>query len=245
MPTLPKAIAVIGPTASGKTDLGVFLATRFNGEIISADAKQVFRGMDIGTAKELDLPVPQHLIDIKDPGESITVAEYQEAAYKVIDDVLSRGKLPILVGGSGLYAEAVMDGYVFAQGKKSTAKSPRYQFLTLGLSWERAKLTKRAEDRLRVRVDQGLIEEVKRLLNQGVDPDWLWKCGIEYRYFSAYILGKISLEEALTKTDIAIRQFIKRQYTWWRRHDDVHWVAGQEEAQDLVEEFIKKVVLVA
>lgn len=236
---LPKIIAVIGPTASGKTALGVELALEYGGEIVSADAKQVYRGMDIGTAKEKDLPVAQHLIDIKDPGEQITVAEYQGLAYEVINSLLNQQILPILVGGSGLYAESVLNGYIFSPGKKSRAQEPRYESLKLGLAWERQDLVERAELRLQQRLEMGLVEEVRRLLEQGVDPQWLWNCGIEYRYVSLYCRGELTYEEMVVKVSIATRQFIKRQYTWWRRHADIHWVRGIEEAEMLVDKFLK------
>jgi tRNA dimethylallyltransferase len=231
---LPKIVAVIGPTASGKTDLGAYLARRFGGEIVSADAKQVYRGMDIGTAKETGLDVPQHLLDLLDPGEKVTVGWYQERAYEAIDRLLAEGKLPILVGGSGLYAESVLKGYLFG-GKGS---QPRYESLKLGIALEREALKERATLRLRARIDAGLVDEVRGLLERGVDPEWLWNCGIEYRYFSGYLRGLFTLEEATQKAATATCQFIKRQYTWWRRHDDVRWVETPEEAEALAGEFL-------
>lgn len=237
---LPKVVAVIGPTASGKTALGIFLCQRFGGEIISADAKQVYKGMDIGTAKEVDAPVPQHLIDIKDPGETITVAEYQQLAYGAIDDLLERGKLPVLVGGSGLYAESVLRGYQFAEKGKSDKHYPRYESLLLGIEIGREALKQRAKERLLERVNQGLVEEVAGLLGAGVSPEWLWRCGIEYRYMSLHVLGKLSLDEAITKTITATNQFIKRQYTWWRRHETVKWISSHQEAERLVEAFLNE-----
>lgn len=231
-------IAVIGPTASGKTALGEFLALELHGEIISADAKQVYRGMDIGTAKEKDLRVPQHLIDIFDPGQAITVAEYQRLAYAAIDDVLARGKQPILVGGSMLYAQAVIDGYTFTPGGKSQESMPRYKTLVLGLEWERTKLKTRATERLHQRIAAGLAQEVQALLNAGVSPAWLDDCGIEYRYFKRYLCGEISYDQAVSQTVIAIHQYIKRQYTWWRHHGEVHWFRDQKEALQAVQVFL-------
>lgn len=234
---LPKILAVVGPTASGKTSLGEFLATELGGEIISADAKQVYRGMDIGTAKEKDLPIRQHLLDIRNPGERITVGEYQAAAYEVIDHLLAHDILPILVGGSGLYAESVLEGYVFAgAGKKE--KAPRYQSLKLAIDIPREELKERAYVRLQERVAQGLEQEVRSLLEGGVSPEWLDSCGIEYRYYSWLVLGKLTPEQALEKTRIAINQFIKRQYTWWRRHTDVVWVKDKEQALRFAKAFL-------
>lgn len=240
MQPLPKIIAVVGPTASGKTALGTSLAQQFQGEIVSADAKQVYRGMDIGTAKEKNLPVPQHLIDIKNPGEKITVAEYQQLAYAVIDDLLSRRVLPFLVGGSGLYAESVLSGYLFSEGKKSTAQQPRYASLKLGIQVDRLQLKEKAAERLRQRVKAGLAEEVRDLLQAGISPEWMISCGLEYKYFTQHVQGKITEEEAIHLTTTAINQFIKRQYTWWRRHPDVHWVDGPEVAASLVRKFLKQ-----
>jgi len=228
-------ISIVGPTASGKTALGEALANRFNGEIVSADAKQVYRGMDIGTAKALNLSVPQHLIDIKNPGEVITVAEYQALAYAAIDEMVKRGKLPILVGGSMLYVQAVVDGYRFADKKNV----PRYRSLTLGIIWERAALQERVKLRLEERLEAGLITEVEGLLKQGVDPSFLIRCGIEYRYITLYVQGQLTFEEMKRQIEIASNQYIKRQYTWWRHHGDVRWVTGEDEGAALVEAFLE------
>ena len=234
--SLPKIITVIGPTASGKTALGVWLCRRFGGEIVSADAKQVYRGMDIGTAKERELPVAQHLIDTKNPGEKITVGEYQAAAFMVIDELLARNALPVLVGGSGLYVEAVTEGYLFG-GPGLRQREPRYVSLKLGIDIERDELKRRVAVRMQTRAE-GILGEVKGLLATGVDPEWLEQCGIEYRYFSRAARGDISLEEAVRLASTATNQFIKRQYTWWRRHPDVTWVKDAAEAEKRVEEFL-------
>lgn len=237
MMSLPKIVAVIGPTASGKTALGVSLCQQFNGELISADAKQVYRGMDIGTAKEKDLPVPQHLIDILNPGQKITVGEYQKMAYRVIDEVLAAEQLPVLVGGSGLYVESVTDGYLFG-GPGSREKQPRYNVLKIGIQLEREELLARVQQRTARWLEEGLLTEIKDLFDKGVSPKWLDHCGLEYRYFTQHILGNLSLEEAEKLTNIALRQFIKRQYTWWRRHSDVHWVKETTEAITLTKAFL-------
>ena len=235
---LPKIIAVIGPTASGKTALGVSLAQEFNGEIVSADAKQVFRGMDIGTAKEKQLPVTQHLIDIRNPGERITVGEYQLLAYQVIDVLLQQKKLPILVGGSGLYAESVVAGYQFG-GPGEKQKQSRYQSLMIGLSSDREVLKARARARLELRLEQGMVAEVEELLKQGVDPTWLERCGIEYRWVGRYLREEVSYIEMVQHINLATDQFIKRQYTWWRRHDTVHWCSSVEEAHSISATFLE------
>lgn len=236
--SLPKIIAIIGPTASGKTELGVKLAQAFNGEIVSCDAKQVYVGMDIGTAKEKNLPVPQHLIDIKQPGERVTVAEYQILAYQKIDDILSRAKLPIMVGGSMLYAESVINGYEFSDAGKSGRQVPRYEVLKIGIDIPRAILKLKIKNRVEDWAENGLIEEIQTLLDKGVSPAWLDHCGLEYKYFTEYIHGKKNLEEAKEKTTTANNQYVKRQYTWWRRHEDVHWVKDRDEAEALLREWL-------
>lgn len=237
MQELPKIVAIVGPTASGKTGLGSFLCQKIGGEIISTDAKQVFRGMDIGTAKEKDLPVKQHLIDMLDPGEKVTVAWFQEQAYEAIDGLLNKKIVPVLVGGSGLYVESITEGYVFSN-KKSQKQQKRYESLKIGIQIDREILRERVTKRIEMWLKTGLLKEIEGLLKEGVDPEWLDQCGMEYRYFSQYLLGKISQEEAIEKTNISINQFIKRQYTWWRRHDDISWLEDKDESLALVTNFL-------
>jgi tRNA A37 N6-isopentenylltransferase MiaA len=213
----PKLVAIIGPSGSGKTGLAVELCRHFNGEIVSCDSKQVYRGMDIGTAKEKNLPVRQHLLDIKEPGQKITVAEYQQLAYQEI------------------YAESVLNGYTFDE----SAVAPRYQCLKMGINLEREELRRRIAVRTEQWVAEGLLEEIKTLLVHGVSELWLKSCGQEYRYFTEYLQGEIDLETAKTKTNISLSQYAKRQYTWWRRHADVVWVDSAQEAKERVEAFLQ------
>lgn len=234
----PKLITVIGSTGSGKTALAEQLALQFNGELVSADAKQVYKGMDIGTSKEKHLRVPQHLLDIKEPGEKVTVAEYQALAYQVIDDILSRGKLPILVGGSMLYAEAVMNGYEFQHDKKSTVQKPHYSVLKVSPLVGRGQLREKQVARVQRWLDSGLVDEIKTLISHGVSPAWLKACGLEYKYFTMYVLGEMNLEEATVKTVTSLGQYIKRQEIWWRRHSDIHYVGNEQEASALVGGFL-------
>jgi tRNA dimethylallyltransferase len=236
---LPKLIAVIGPTGSGKTKLAEELALQVNGELVSADAKQVYQGMDIGTSKDKQLRVPQHLIDIKEPGERVTVAEYQQLAYTTIDHILERGKVPILVGGSMLYAEAVMNGYAFSNDKKSSAQKSRYSVLKVSPLVGRGQLREMQGPRIQRWLDSGLVNEIKTLLSRGVSPAWLKACGLEYKYFTQYVLGEINLEEAIRHTQLSLGQYIKRQEIWWRRHADIHYVESLEEASSLVAGFLK------
>jgi tRNA dimethylallyltransferase len=194
--------------------------------------------MDIGTNKERPT-VPQHLVDILNPGERLTVADFQQQAYTVIDAVSARGALPILVGGSMLYAEAIMRGYQFAGElkQKSSRQEPRYRVLSLAPEADRNLLKERLQQRTRDWVEAGLVEEIKGLLAQGVSADWLKSCGLEYRFFTQYVLGEIALDEAIRLTIISLNQYVKRQYTWWRRHPDLHWVKSVSEAERLVREF--------
>jgi tRNA dimethylallyltransferase len=231
-------VAIVGPTGSGKSALAEVLALQFNGEIVSCDAKQIFRYMDIGTNKERDLRVPQHLIDLKEPGEKVTVAEYQHLAYQEIDRLHGQGKLPFLVGVSMLYAEAVLNGYIFSEDKKSTKQQPRYRALKLGIAVERSELQRKQEIRTQQWVEQGLLGEIQSLLDSGVSAEWLDACGQEYRFFTRHLLGKISIDEAVRLTNISLNQYTKRQYTWWRRHPDIHWISGSGEAENLVNQFL-------
>ncbi len=234
---MEKVVAVIGPTASGKTALGEALALRFRGEIISVDAMQVYKGMDLGTAKEINLKVSQHLLDIVEPGARISVGDYQHKAYGVIDDVLARGKQPFLVGGSMLYASSVLEGYVFG-GSGVREHVPRYETLVLGIAWDRDELKEKAAKRLQERINAGLLQEIQGLLSGGVSSEWLKSCGLEYRHYTELALGECTAHEAFERTRIAINQYIKRQYTWWRHHGQVHWVTGESEATSLVEAFL-------
>lgn len=234
---MQKLIAIIGPTASGKTALGEFLALQFNGEIVSADAKQVYKGMDLGTAKEKHLKVPQHLIDILEPGQKISVAAYQKLAYNCIDQILAQGKLPFLVGGSMMYASSVLEGYQF-QGKGWKQGKPRYQTLAIGLEWDREALKQKAKLRLLERVESGLLKEVQNLLDQGVSPAWLKSCGLEYRYYTELALGECTASQAFEHTLTATNQYIKRQYTWWRHHGQVIWLQDMQAAAQTVKVFL-------
>lgn len=238
MAELARLIAVVGPTGAGKTALAEELARAFTGELVSADAVQIYRGMDIGTAKERSLRVPQHLIDICEPGEQMTAARYQELAYRTIDQVLDRGKLPILVGGSMLYLDAVVSGYLFG-GRGTKGRKSRYQTLLLGIDPGKEVLAKRLEQRTATWLEKGLLQEITMLLNQGVSPAWLVSCGMEYRYFTQHLQGELSLEEATHLTNVALRQYVKRQRTWWRHHGPVAWVADAREAATKVEAFLQ------
>ena len=275
---LPKLIVIAGTNASGKSGLGVELALRYGGEVVSADSRQVFRGLDLGSGKitpEEMRGVRHHLIDVCDAGDFFSMADFQRMAYEAIDDILARGKPPFLVGGTGLYVESVADGYELSNRmpdlayraeleKRSTeelyamlveavpgveverrnrnrvmrlleklhdgddvvpGRNPRYETLRLGVTWDREVLRRRIDERLDRRLNEGMIEEVRGLLQRGVSETFLIKLGLEYRFITRYLKGEIaSLEEMRTLLSTAIKQFAKRQMTWLRRDGAIHWL---------------------
>ena len=274
----PKLIVVAGTNASGKSALGVALAEKYNAEIISADSRQVFRGFDLGSGKitpEEMRGVRHHLIDVCGAGDFFSMHDFQKLAYRAIEDILSRGKLPMIVGGTGLYIASVTDGYVMSDREPDLAyrdelekletpelyrmlmekvpdiqvdaknrnrvmrileklhdgddhlphKDPRYDCLKLGVTWDRETLKARIDERLEKRMQQGMLDEVKSLLNQGASVEFMNKLGLEYRYITQYLTGEIASEaEMCTQLSLAIKRFAKRQMTWFRREKDMHWL---------------------
>jgi len=275
---LPKLIVIAGTNASGKSGLGIELAARYGGEVVSADSRQVFRGLDLGSGKinpEETKGVPHHLIDVVDAGQFYSMADFQKQAYEAIDDIITRGKTPFLVGGTGLYVASVADGYVMSDRmpdlayrneleKLSTeelyimlkkvvpdtdvdarnrnrvmrvlekihdgdditpSKEPRYQTLRLGVTWDRDILRQRIDERLDRRLEQGMIEEVDNLLKSGVSETFMIKLGLEYKFITQYLKGEYScLEEMKELLATAIKQFAKRQMTWFRRDTAIQWL---------------------
>lgn len=296
----PRLIAVAGTNSSGKSALGVELARRFDGEVISADSRQVYRRLDLGTGKvtaEEMQGVPHHLLDVVDPGEQFSLAAFQRLAYEAIDDVRARGRLPLLVGGSGLYVRAVVEGYRLVDAEPdprrraelqswtderllaeldrldptaaaqldlpnrrrlvraleiaeaghvradTRRREPRYRTLTLGLTWPAPVLDERIAVRLRARMDAGLVDEVRGLLAEGVDAEFLEALGLEYRFTIRYLRGEYAGEEELFEhANRAVRRFARRQMSWFRRDADIVWLDGQgdyvEQAAELVERFL-------
>lgn len=276
-------IAVIGPTASGKTRYAVQLAQQLDGEILSADSRQVYRGMDIGTGKDLVEygQVPYHLIDIVPAGEKYNIYRYQhdfEAAYQ---DILSRGKRPILCGGSGLYIEAATCGYylpdvpadqklrneldtlpteeliaryeAIRKPHNTTDYDTRQRLIRaleiaiweedhpvthtsflpkntkyLGISVSREERNARIDRRLAQRLDEGMIDEVRGLLESGIAPEDLLYYGLEYKFVTLYLIGELTREQMEERLRIAIHQFAKRQMTWFRgmerRGISIEWI---------------------
>lgn len=293
-------ITVLGPTACGKTAFAARLAHELGGEIISADSRQVYRSMDLGTGKDLDdyvvdgEKVPYHLIDIADAGEKYNVYEYQHDFMEAFADVTARGRLPILCGGTGLYLESVLRNYRLSQVPRNPELRERLagktldelktilegykklhnttdvdtaqrairaieiedyysriplderefrqvDSLVIGLKIDRelrrAKITKRLYERL----DEGMVEEVRRIIAGGVKPEDLIYYGLEYKYLTLYVIGELTYEDMVAQLEIAIHQFAKRQMTWFRgmekRGVTIHWIDATlpyEEKRDAV-----------
>lgn len=280
-------ITILGPTASGKTPFAVQLAAKLNGEIISGDSRQLYRRMDIGTGKDLeeytlgDCSVPFHLIDIMEPGERYTLFNYQRDFHAAYQDILSRGKRPILCGGTGLYIESVLKGYNLPDvppnhslrndlEQKSLAELsnilsgygplhnstdidtkkrairaieiaefrsqqdpdevayPPVGSIILGLSIDRESRRAKISRRLEARLQEGMVEEVRQLLDEGIEPDDLIYYGLEYKFVTLHVIGTLSYEEMVRQLEIAIHQFAKRQMTWFRgmerRGFTIHWI---------------------
>ena len=280
-------ITILGPTASGKTNLAAALASDLNAEIISADSRQIYRRMDLGTGKDLadyevdGCIIPYHLIDIAEPGYKYNIFEYQRDFLHVYDDLKERNVIPILCGGTGLYLESVLKGYRLipvpenselrkrlerkSLGELTTILSgykalhnktdvdtvkravraieieeyysdhpvekrsfPTINSLIIGIDISREIRRDKITKRLRQRLDEGMIEEVKNLLDEGISPDDLIYYGLEYKYLTLYVIGRITRESMFQQLEIAIHQFAKRQMTWFRgmerRGFKIHWL---------------------
>ncbi|MCB9818627.1 tRNA (adenosine(37)-N6)-dimethylallyltransferase MiaA [Candidatus Nomurabacteria bacterium] len=296
MENKPKILVIVGPTASGKTSLSIELAKQFNGEVISADSRQVYKGLDIGSAKvtkeEMD-GIPHHLIDIANPKDTYNASDFKREAEKAISDILSRGKLPIICGGTFFYIDALLSKVSLPEvepneilrtelEEKSVAEllsilekldpvrasniekdnkrrlvraieiaetlgtvpppqlanSP-YEVLTIGLGVDMTThgevLKKRIEDRLQI----GMVEEVEGLVNAGITHDKLDSFGLEYRYISRYLQGKMEYEDMIDELTIKSRQFAKRQMTWLKRDQTIKWFErGDKHIVDVVKEYL-------
>ncbi|MEK7354651.1 MAG: tRNA (adenosine(37)-N6)-dimethylallyltransferase MiaA [Chloroflexota bacterium] len=284
---MSKLVAIIGPTASGKSQLALRLAQQFNGEIVSADSRQVYRLMDIGTAKpggdEMSI-IPHYLIDIINPDEDFSLAQYQQLAYQSIADIQQRHKLPLLVGGTGQYLWAVVEGWKIpevapdlefrqrlegraAQGEtdqlyqelaqidpdaaqridrrnvrrviralevarnsevSSTQPqlkiSPPFNTLIIGLTTERKELYRRIDQRVDRMIEQGLVDEVKRLVEMGYDMALPSMSGIGYKQLGQYLGGELTLEAAVQQIKTETHRLVRRQYNWFRLKDErIKW----------------------
>ena len=305
---MQKMITILGPTASGKTPVAARLAVEIGGEVISADSRQVYRRMDIGTGKDLEdytvsqrdgsfvtspmsqknrpSVIPYHLIDIREPGTKYNLFEFQQDFFDAYQDIRGRGKVPILCGGTGLYIEAVLKGYhlspvpqnqelrnrlegkslaeltqMLTELKQKTGSNmhnttdvdscqrairaieietyniehptprrelPPVDSIIIGIDIDRELRREKITRRLKARLDEGMVDEVKALLEEGISPDDLIYYGLEYKFVTEYLMGQTSYEEMFTRLEIAIHQFAKRQMTWFRgmerRGFKINWI---------------------
>ena len=277
----PKVIAIIGPTAAGKTSLSIEIAKLFDGEVVSADSRQVYRGMDLGTGKVTEEEmrgIPHHLLDVAEPMDNYTAANFERDAKVAISRILSKNKLPIIAGGTYFYIELLRGNIQSAPvppneklrdelESKSTEelfsllkdKSPEraaevdqynkrrlirsleiidtlghipktkkaesdYDWLLLGVNISKDQLHKNINIRLHQRLEEGMIEEVERLVKEGVTHQRLEDFGLEYRFISQYLQGKITREEMEKEIEFKSRQYAKRQMTWLKKEDSIKWV---------------------
>ena len=291
-------ITILGPTAVGKTRLGALLANRFNGEIISADSRQVYIGMDIGTGKDLGdytvngKTVPFHLVDVIEPGEEFNLFMFNKLFYELFDKITSRRKIPFLVGGTGLYLHSILKGYELneinfnqerfnklerlelpelagllrklnpalhnttdllikerviraimiteSQNEVKPAGKTKINSLVIGIKLERDEIKRRITERLKQRLQNGMIDEVKKLVDQGVSYERLDLFGLEYKFIGKHLRGDLSYNDMFQKLNSAIHDFAKRQMTWFRKMEregiQIEWIDGPdyEAAQKII-----------
>ena len=291
-------VSIIGPTACGKTALAVEVARAMGGEVLSADSRQVYRGMDIGTGKDISeygegaTSVPYHLIDIVDAGEKYNLFEFQRDFLNAYNDVVERGAVPVLCGGSGLYVESVLRGYRlipvpenpelrerleqftleqltemlatykvlhnttdvdtkkrairaieieehYARTPQHEREFPLLSSLIIGLDVAREVRRERISRRLKARLDEGLVDEVRALLDKGLTPEQLIYYGLEYKFVTLYLMGETTFDEMLSGLETAIHQFAKRQMTWFRgmerRGLKINWIDSSLPTEEKVE----------
>ena len=281
-------ITILGPTATGKTRLAAKLAQRYKGEIISADSRQVYIGMDIGTGKDYNdyainnTKINYHLIDIVRPDQEFNLFMFKELFAITFSDIISRNKLPFLVGGTGLYISSIIQNYdlkkadfnssrinelekmeiedlrnlllklnsqihykrdlfskerviktiLVAEAKEGLKYFPKINSLVLGVNMNRDEIKKRITERLKKRLDEGMVDEVKRLLESGITFERLASFGLEYKFISMHLQGKLNFDEMFKKLNTAIHQFAKRQMTWFRKMEregvKIEWLNGAD-----------------
>ena len=292
----PKILCVVGPTACGKTAMGIALAKRYNGEVVSVDSMQIYRGMTIGTAaptqEEME-GVPHHMVAVAEPTENWSAARYAAAAIPVVDDILARGRLPILVGGTGLWLDAVVKGHGFAAGhaggearkvlqrrleqegmeplwqeleridpeaakrlhpadekrvlralevyletgktitqhnEETKAIPPRYDAVWIGLQFtDRQDMRRLIDLRVDKMVEAGLLREVQELLASGIPRDATALQAIGYKEFLGVAEGSITAQEAIAEVKLRSRQYAKRQLTWLRKNQNIHWIFWEKQ----------------
>jgi tRNA dimethylallyltransferase len=298
-------LVITGPTASGKTSLAAALALKLNGEIISADSRQVYRQMNLGTGKDYgDYQVGEkriiyHLIDIADPGYKYNVFEYQRDFIKVLNELRSGNRFPVVCGGSGMYLDSILSGYEMAEVPPDTAlratlenkslaelaeilasykklhnktdietkkrairaiEIERYSSagminktlvavskpLIVGVLFDREKRRERISERLKSRFKEGMVDEVRQLIKQGLEPEKLIYYGLEYKYVTLYITGKLSYDIMFKSLETAIHQFAKRQMTWFRGMErkgiKIHWIDGELPLESKVEKVMSLIM---
>ncbi|MDO8435933.1 MAG: tRNA (adenosine(37)-N6)-dimethylallyltransferase MiaA [bacterium] len=291
-----KLITILGPTSSGKSDLAVKLARKFQGEIISADSRQVYKGMDIGTGKITKKEmqgIPHYLLDVASPKRRFSVARYRKIALKAIDKILKNRRLPIICGGTGFYIQAVIDGIIIPEvkpdwklrealeiesaeklyqklkkldpnragiiDKKNKRRLIRaleivlktkkpvpvfktnplpYPILIIGIKKSNEKLKKLIKKRLLKRLGQGMVQEIKRLHREGISWKRLDEFGLEYRWIARFLQKKINEQEMVERLQKESEHYAKRQMTWFKRDNRVHWIKNYKEAEKLVKEFL-------
>jgi len=299
---MDKLLVILGPTASGKSDLAIKIAQLFNGEIISADSRQIYQGMNIGTGKVLQddnknleflsSGIRHHLLDIVSPQEYFSVAQYQKLALDAISDILQRGKLPIICGGTGLYISATIEGWqlpkikpqeilrqelenlttqelfqklqqlaperaqtidqnnkrrlvraleIILSGQTIAPLKKRpltYDIFIIGIKRSNEELKQRIKLRLEQRLAQGMIEEIKKLKDNGVNSRRLEDFGLEHRWVNRYLENKVDFETMKNNLYRDICQYAKRQMTWFKKIPNVHWVSNENEVIDLTHQFL-------
>ncbi len=304
----PPLIAIVGPTAVGKTSLSLRLAEAFGGEVVSADSRSFYRGMDIGTAKptpEERTRVQHHLIDIADPDETVGLAEFQDMAYAAIDEIRARRRLPLLVGGTGQYVQAVVEGWRIPRvapqphlrdelearaeeesphalhgwlrrldpdaaedihphnvrrviralevclitgrpiSEQQGKEPPPFPIFQLGLTLDREMLYDRVDTRLVSMIDDGLVDEVRQLLDQGYDWHLPAMSAVGYAEFRPYFAGEASLDEVVAEIKADLRRFIRHQYNWFSLDDpEICWfdvtLTSHEQIESAVDEWLQR-----
>ncbi len=237
-------LTILGPTATGKTRLAACLAKELGGEVLSADSRMVYRGMDIGTGKDLadyvvdGQEVPYHLVDIVEAGYRFNLHEFQCAFQTAYMDIMARRRVPILCGGTGLYIEAVLKGYA-----TGPFPFPERRSLTIGLSVDRERRRERISRRLRQRLDEGMLDEVRGLLTR-LPAERLLRYGLEYRYVTLYLTGELTYDVMVARLETAIHQFAKRQMTWFRGMEErrgvpILWLDAERPVGENVAEILR------
>jgi tRNA dimethylallyltransferase len=293
---------ILGPTATGKTAVAAHLAAKINGEVISADSRQVYRAMNLGTGKDYGdymvdgIQIPFHLVDIADAGAQYNVFEYQRDFLKVFGELENRGKFPVLCGGSGMYIEAVLKNYrliqvpvnpelrkglegkplgeltkilksyksnlhnitdiinekramraieieeFYSRNQQPETSMPEINSLNIGINYDVEERRERITRRLKQRLDEGMVEEVRKLLDSGLTPESLIYYGLEYKFITLYLIGESTWDEMVSRLNTAIHQFAKRQMTWFRRMErqgvKIHWVDGQKSIAEKTDEIL-------